>query len=342
MVIPGDHVSVSLLSPADPAWAGWLASRPHDVHHLPAYASLMARLEDAEAVALLAEGADASLLIPLLIRPIPGHPERDATSPYGYPGPLQDGGDAHFAEAAIRAIAARLTEMGLVSLFIRSHPLVGVPAPLRLPARLTRSQTVAIDLNKDPDVLAAETRRNHRTQIQHALDAGLRFRMAADLADLAVFEGLYLDTMARVGAEAFYRFGRDYFQGLREALGSRLRLGLVEHGRSTLAAGLVTSSCGIAQMHLVGSSRAGHPGAVKLLFQGVRDWARETGHRWLHLGGGRGGADDSLLHFKAGFSRTRCEFYALGMILRADAYASLMAMAREAGRPPTLAFPEYR
>jgi hypothetical protein len=57
----------------------------------------------------------------------------------------------------------------------------------------------------------------------------------------------------------------------------------------------------------------------------VRRWGRERGDRVLHLGGGRGGREDSLFAFKSRFSKRRHPFYTGRWILDPQAYRELVA-----------------
>jgi hypothetical protein len=78
----------------------------------------------------------------------------------------------------------------------------------------------------------------------------------------------------------------------------------------------------------------------------MRAWAQERLNRVLHLGGGVGGAYDSLFHFKAGFSDTRADFYSYRLIVDQSRYESLSrvaAMQAEGDSSiPTNFFPAYR
>src|SRR5919197_1209331 len=90
----GAHMRVDLLTPDNPRWPAILRAVPHDVYHFPGYVSAAARHEGGEPYAFVAEDDGCRLLIPLLVRPIDPliagqrAPLYDATSPYGYPGPL--------------------------------------------------------------------------------------------------------------------------------------------------------------------------------------------------------------------------------------------------------------
>jgi hypothetical protein len=111
------------------------------------------------------------------------------------------------------------------------------------------------------------------------------------------------------------------------------------------AAGLFVETDGIVEYHLSASDerfRRSQP--TKLMIDEVRRWAKERGNRWFHLGGGFGVAADSLLHFKAGFSKIRTPFSTLRAILRPDDYRRLAHVHGEpvSSMEATDFFPVYR
>jgi hypothetical protein len=81
---------------------------------------------------------------------------------------------------------------------------------------------------------------------------------------------------------------------------------------------------GIVHAHLVGTDeRHQRLSPLKVMLDDARIWARERGNRVLHLGGGRGGREDSLLAFKGRFSPRRHAFHTGRWILDASRYAEL-------------------
>ena len=83
----------------------------------------------------------------------------------------------------------------------------------------------------------------------------------------------------------------------------------------------------------------------KMLYDHVRAWAKETGHRFYHLGGGVGGETDSLFYFKAGFSKSTAPFYTCRMVLDEAKYKLLSDAAGKNGRSAKDSsdyFPAYR
>ena len=83
-----------------------------------------------------------------------------------------------------------------------------------------------------------------------------------------------------------------------------------------VCAGLFGESNGIVQYHLSGTKeQALKLSPLKILINHARQWATPRGANVLHLGGGLGGAHDSLMHFKAGSSDRRHLFKTWRVVL---------------------------
>ena len=111
------------------------------------------------------------------------------------------------------------------------------------------------------------------------------------------------------------------------------------------AAGLFIETDGIVQYHLGGTNEASIGAeASKLLIHAACGWAKARGYRSLHLGGGVGGATDSLLFFKAGFSPVRHPYRTLRVVLDEAEYRRLVAACDPDLDPDDLGgyFPAYR
>ncbi|MEU4420131.1 GNAT family N-acetyltransferase [Actinoplanes sp. NPDC024001] len=302
----------ALLQPDDTAWADALDRIRHDVYHLPAYVTLDARLSGGTPVAFRYDEADHVLLLPLVLRPVPGTGLRDAVSPYGYPGPISDvpSTSTGFWARAARAMVELLRTHDVITLFARLHPLL--PAPLvsleRAGTVVHHGETVSVDLTLSPEQIWQQTGRTHRNQINKAGRAGVRIVFDEwDLLDEWI--GTYHATMRRVGATEFYFFERDHFHRLREALGGSLHLAVALCDDEVLGGNLFFEHGGIMHTHLQSTRDGQIWWADKLLYHEVRLWGRERGNRVYHLGGGVGGADDSLFRYKAAFAAGRQPFH---------------------------------
>lgn len=315
----------TLLGADAPEWAAALRTTVHDFYHLPAYAALCARHEEGTAAALHVVDGERALLLPLVLRDIAGGGS-DALSPYGYPGPIVHGtDDPAFVRAALEAGCPVLGEAGVVSLFVRLHPLLDPSPPEGIGTLVRHGDTVSIDLTLPAEVSWAQMRSNHRRDIARSLKLGWVASIDDAWLRFDEFVHLYRATMDRRAAAPFYRFTDAYFAGLRETLGDRLRLCVVEREGELGAAGLFVETGGIVGYHLSGTAEgaiAVQPTKLMMLFMG--GWAKARGDTVLHLGGGVGGADDALFHFKAGFGPRRHPFHTLRIVLDEPAYRRLV------------------
>lgn len=343
-----------LIRADDGRWHAMLARCPHDFYHLPGYVALTARWEGGEPAAFLVEAGSCRLLLPLLIRPLPpGSPVagQDATSPYGYPGPIwnPDAAPGDVVEA-LRRCADLGAEVGLVSSFVRLHPVLDDgEAAARLDDPRVRlvdhGPTVGIDLTADDAATDEAVRQSIRANVRKLRAHGFTVRRD-EPGDLEAFQAIYLDTMERLGSSAFYRYGPGYFAELQRQLGHHFHLfAAVAPSGEVASAGIFTAVDGVLQEHLAGTASAYLPASPsKLLIVEVRDWGRRTGARVLHVGGGLGAREDSLYAFKSGFGALRFRFRSLQIVHRPDAFHALVPPAlRSLPAENTVSFfPPYR
>jgi len=340
--------------PGEQQWNELLGRTVHDVYHLPEYSELCARHEGGMPVAFYAANNDTMFLAPLLIRELPDWldaPENwcDVVTPYGYPAPILNPSDSGeslitFLES-FRQVAA---SWGIVTAFFRFHPLL--PLPLEHLAEygqlIRHGQTVAIDLTTSQEALWSQIRNNHRRDIRRLLEAGYYGEIDC-WSYYDDFIAIYQQTMNRLQADAYYYFGKEYFDELLTCLGPHLHLcTILSPEGSVAAAGLFTVVDGIVQYHLGATSDDyTHCAPSKLMIAHAINWAQESGYQILHLGGGVGCRSDSLFHFKTGFSKQLHDFYTYRMVIDQQKYGELNRRwcARQAYQQMgNDFFPEYR
>jgi hypothetical protein len=337
-------MNIELVPPEAPEWRAFLHNAEHDFYHLPAYVALCAREEGGEPCALYVQNADRRLLLPLILRPLTDD-YRDATSPYGYPGPLIAGKNDAFLTDVLAAAPTTLARRRIVSLFVRGHPLLGPRLDSPLGTVIEHGLTVSIDLTRSLEELWRQTMRGHRTEIRRAIRSTHRAFFDDKFEHLGTFAQIYRANMQRVNADRAYMFSDRYFTDLADALGDRLFLCLVEIGGEISGGGLFVETCGLLQYHLSATlpcfSRE-HP--TKLMLHFVRTWAKTRGLRRVHLGGGIGARADSLFKFKAGFSPDRHRFCTLRLVCDEPAYTRLVRTTHPSADPSDLSgyFPKYR
>lgn len=340
------------IEPHDTRWRKLLSGMKHDCYHLPEYAEVAAVEDGVKAMAFYAEEGSAACLIPLLLRPL--LPELnappdwyDCVSPYGYSGILSSGPDK--LRAFLDAFTNCARAHGIVSAFIRLHPLLHVDhgALGKFGTLVTHGQTVLIDLSGPNDRIWQHMSTNHRRNITRLLRSGFHCTVD-DWSRYEDYIAVYHATMQRVDAARGYFFSRRYFEALRERLGDYLHLLCVLSGdKEVAAAGLFMATDGIVQYHLGGTAQKYLPVAPsKLMLDFAWRWAQEQGHDVFHLGGGLGGAEDSLFQFKAGFSPLRGQFYTYRVVVDESKYAALdraaLSMRGTDAAPADDFFPIYR
>lgn len=341
------------IDPQDARWRKLLSGIRHDCYHLPEYVEVAAGEDGVTPMAFYAEDGSAACLIPLLLRPISGMLNApsdwfDCVSPYGYSGMLLSS-SRDKVHSFLDAFCCSARARGIVSAFIRLHPLFPLDhGALEKFGKLVRhGQTVYINLSETKDRVWQHVSSNHRRNITRLLRSGFHCSLD-DWSRYRDYIAIYHATMERVGAAKAYFFSMEYFEALRDRLGNRIHLVCVLSDADELAAaGLFIATQGIVQYHLGGTAEnylAVAPS--KLMLDFVWRWAQEGSQDVFHLGGGVGGAEDSLFHFKAGFSPLRGEFYTYRVVVDEPKYAMLTQAAQSVRGADVAApgdfFPVYR
>jgi hypothetical protein len=325
---------VAWARPGSGLWAAGLRSVRHDAYHLPGYVAMQARSMDGTAAGFVYREQEAVFFLPVVLRQVPGTEHVDAVSPYGYPGPVSNisPDDTDFWRRASRAFVDALRDKGAITCFVRLNPLLNVP-DLVLAEHGTVVQhgcTVAVDLTLGLDQIWSQTRANHRRQINRARRQGMRL-VIDDWSRVETFVDIYHETMRRVGADDYYFFDAAHMEGLRSAMGHHVHLVLVEVDGDACAGGVFFERDAIVQYHLGATRTSALPmQPTKLMFADMEVWAKDRGNAVLHLGGGVGGEDNPLFHFKAGFSPWNPSFGTWRIVVDEHAYGEV-AGAQAAG-----------
>lgn len=340
---------IGFIEGADPRWKATLARTAFDFFHLPAYLQASAGHEGGTPVLFALEAGECGLAVPLILRRLdafgtPFAGTFDATSPYGYPGPLVWGeGWRERLPELFEAFFAFLRRERIISLFLRLNPFMG-PGPEDLAALgdlKAHGPTVYMDL-RDPAGTWSGIHEPNRRFITKLLKRG--FTVAFDRWDtMDTVIASYYETMERLAASPFYFFPRGYFQELREGAGAHLHLatGYTPAGE-ILGGAFFTEVHGLIHYYLMGAFEDYLDASPsKLLVNSLRLWGLERGHRTLHLGGGQGARRDSLFEFKRRLSDLTVTFCTFRKVLLPEVYEDL---ARITGRQGSTSdfFPAYR
>nr|WP_221378110.1 GNAT family N-acetyltransferase [Actinoplanes polyasparticus] len=337
-------MTAALVGPAAREWKEALHRARHDTYHLPDYVTLDAALCSGTPAAFWYSDGSRHLLLPLILREIPGTGLRDALSPYGYPGPISDAmpGDRDFWERACAAMLETLRDEGIVTAFVRMHPLLPAPLPLlaRFGTLVHHGETVSMDLTVSLDEMWKQTRSDHRNHINRARRAGTEV-VFDDWGRLDEWVAVYHDNMRRVGASDYYFFSREHLAAVHDAMGDRMHLAVALEDGEVVGGNTFFEHHGIATGYVSSTRRAPKRYADELLYDEVRRWCKTRGDTVFHLGGGKGGEQDSLFSYKAGFSPRRHPFHTWRVVSDRMAYEDLVSAAgRDTGESGT--FPPYR
>jgi hypothetical protein len=282
------------------------------------------------------------LLAPLIVREIEGTNERDAISPYGYPGLVE--GSRGGVPRSLPAVAPAdspptpptlppesidFSATGLVTIFLR-HTL-GDPAL----AGASERNVVQI---ADP-ALPAKSRGSDRNQVNKNLRRGYELSLVpgpqTSAAERAGFLAAYEQTMRRTGAAARYFFTAAYFDLILEFPRSWLALARAPDG-AIAAASIAAVSDGYLHYYLSGSSDSHlRDSPMKNVVASLVELSSEL-QLPLNLGGGitRG---DRLEEFKRGFANRELPWCSSGIVADPGAYARLSG-----DRDAAAFFPAYR
>jgi hypothetical protein len=272
---------------------------------------------------LRVEYGEVELKAPLVVCGIEGTSERDAVSPYGYPGFAAPDG------VQVDPSAIDFSATGLVSVFIR-HVLG--PSPL---AGATERNVVQI---ADP-ALPPKSRPSDRRQVRRNLEAGYTLDLIpgpeSTPAQRAAFLAAYEQTMRRTGAAQHYFFGAGYFDRALEADRTWLALATAPTGE-VAAASIAAASDGYLHYYLSGSTDSHLRNApMKNVVTRLVEHSQELCLP-LNLGGGIS-PGDALEEFKRGFANRQQAWLTSELICDEEKYSQLSA-----GRETSGFFPAYR
>ncbi len=348
------QAKADVLVPTDTAWRAVLDRVRHDVFHTPEYHCLPGFGQEGQPRAFHYQEGDRDFLWPYLLTPIadaPGY--SDATSVYGYPGPVGSA-DPEFLARAWGALQDHWGSQRIVSSFTRFNPILGnfnLLAELPAAAAGVREfgNTVAIDLTLSEKVHLQQYHKNLSYDIRKAREAGLVTAEDRDWTCADAFVAAYQDTMARCGSRPEYVVDRPWVDRFRATLGASVRLFVTKLGDSVAAAMLVIDYNHVLHCHLIGTaSQHAAVSPSKVLLDDVRSWGARNGRQSMHLGGGLGGREDTLFKFKRRFSPLTQSFRTGSWILNESIYGELEArnharLAAAGIQPDQVTyFPSYR
>lgn len=291
-----------------------------DFYHTWDFHKISERNGEGRPFLFLYEGEACKVAWPLLLRTFYFDEEcwRDASSAYGYPGPLVKGEVLpEDLEAWTQEIRDWCLGHRVVSIFSRLNPLIDSCWTIgELGNIIEKGTTIPIDLRVSEDLQRERFRSSLKRGINKLRKQGATCVELAPDEHLETFIRLYESTMDARQAREYFYFSRDYYERLFSAEDFTSRLYGVIYEGQVICAGVFVFTGKIVQYHLGGT----HPdyyglAPSKLLFDQVRMDASRSGMEWFMLGGGLGSSDDQILYFKAGFSKLKLPFNVANIII---------------------------
>ena len=271
------------------------------------------------------------------MREIGDGPDRDAISPYGYPGIVPSRAAPTLATLQHGQSRSRYSNRamstspptGLVCAFVR-HTLDD--------ATVRRHHKRNVVQIADPE-LPRKSRGSDRNQVNKNLRNGYELRLVpgpeTTAAERAGFLEAYEQTMRRTKAAERYFFGAGYFDRILASPRTWLALASAPGGEIA-AASIAAQSDGYLHYYLSGSADSHlRDSPMKNVVTALVDFATELGMP-LNLGGGIS-PGDPLEEFKRGFANRELPWHTSEIVCDKDAYLRLSA-GRNAGEY----FPAYR
>ncbi|MDB5012564.1 MAG: hypothetical protein JWQ25_766 [Daejeonella sp.] len=288
------------------------------------------------------------IAFPLLKRSIEGSPYYDCTSAYGYTGPIStlpfETMDENLIKSFNQAFTNYLKNEMIVTVFSRFHPLFNQVALLKeLGGLHFNGKTIAIDLEPSLDDIRLKYKRSVRQKVNQLRRKDFKLHTATSKFEITVFARIYNESMQKLEASAFYFFDETYFSKFLNFENFESEIILCSYDDEITSGILVTYSKNIMQIHLAATdNRFLQESPMKLLFDEAVVIGKARGMKFLHLGSGVGGREDSLFQFKSCFSDTSFEFMTWRYVVDISTYNMLIEEKSQSQPIQSQLFPLYR
>lgn len=287
-------------------WAWYMKrSATYDVYHTLHYHNLDNR---GEPMLFVYEEEETFIALPLIKREIDDADFCDLTSSYGYSGPVSNREFELLSDSFINNFKYSFTDFmqhnRAVSVFCRLNPFLNQSCLLeKLGGLRSNGRTVYIDLTQSLDAQRARYDKRLQRQIRQLRKRGYLIKYADTQEEIRLFTRMYNQNMLRLHANESYFYNEDYFSALLTNSEFNCRLILVYDGDEMICGATMMWLEGIIRNHLSATSES-HVrfSPSKLLTDEISVVGRALGMKFFHLGGGVGGREDTLFHFKRSFS----------------------------------------
>ncbi len=317
----------------------------YDFYHTYGYHHL-SKNQDETPILITYKNNDILIALPLILRDIPETPYKDATSAYGYAGPISKGVNLDFDNNLfIKKLKQFLFNKNVIAVFSRLNPFIPHQSLILKDFGKINTQGKVVNINLTLNL--DEQRAIYRSRLKTHVNKARRLcnvQKGKSPEDLDAFINIYYENMKRVNAKPFYFFNREYFKVLMASneFKTELLLATKKDTNEIIAGCLFITTNNIVQYHLSGTKCSYlQLNPTKLLIDQMRLMATKNELKYFNLGGGLGGRnDDSLFDFKSSFSKDFKNFNLWNLIVNPKIYNALAKQVAETAS--TDYFPIYR
>jgi hypothetical protein len=226
---------------------------------------------------------------------------RDAATPYGYGGITVKGPpNGALLKRFFDEMNAFCRDNRIVSEYHRIDPVGGSVAWYDgQPYDCTDSSKVVCIRLESPEQILSDMTHNCRNRVRKARSSGVVFEAGYDERFMGIFRAIYERTMAHNHAKDYYYFNDAFFDSMLENLQGKAKIYLSVYNGLPVSVAFAIYSAGNAAFHFSGGIRdymnLGTNNFLK--YEAAKDLLN-MGCRTILLGGGVGGAEDSLFFYK--------------------------------------------
>jgi len=328
------------------AWNNFIRrSLKYDVYHLWQYHVID---QSGEPVMFVYQNDDLFIALPLIKRKISGSDWFDLTCVYGYGGPISNQNfdtlkEKHLVNFRLQFLDFMEKEH-CICVFSRLHPFLDQHYLLQHVGGVSgNGKTLFIDLSISHEEQIERYEKRMARQIRRL--RRMPYQILDERTDEAVsiFHKMYTENMVRVSASENYFFTEEYFANLLEKNKENTKLIMVYENGVPATGAIIFHTDYIIRNHLSATAEnylKESPG--KLLTDEISLIGREMGIKYMHLGGGVGGQEDSLYIYKSYFTNQTIDDYIWRFIANEDAYNALVEIRGFAANNHSNFFPLYR
>jgi hypothetical protein len=301
-----------------------------------------------ESILFTASNGTDTIALPLVLRAIPETLFFDATSVYGYGGPVFNKPvielDSKFVRYFKKEFVKYLESNKVISVFCRLHPLCYQGDIFSDFGTLVNlNKTVSINLTITPEEQWKIYRKSSKPEINKLRRIGYEVVVDNSTAAIDAFINIYFETMDKLDAKENYYFSREYLHSFIKNTAFDVKLLVAKFEGQIVAGAIFTVVKDIMQYHLAGTkSEFARDSPMKLIIDEARLLGNTLKIKYLHLGGGTTTSeDDSLFRFKSSFSKDFHQFTVWKFISNKEQYDKLVEDSALMDSPSNF-FPLYR